>query len=251
MRLSTIAPAVFLSLAAASAQTPDLPREFEVASIHAAKPGGQHGVWTDGSPTQIRMLGLNLKELDVEGYRLVAQGPEYAEPYDIFAKVPADVAKLPDKERWGQIHLMTQSLLATCFKLTFHNGSQERQLYTLSPAKGGTKIKQTGPTRQENVITDRRPGHLAAHDMPMSQLVDILHGEVKRPVLDETGVKGIFDISLDWAPEQLDAKPESAMADPRPSLTDALEQALGLKLVSGKRSIDVMIVDHAEKPSEN
>lgn len=51
-----------------------MPREFEVASIHPAQPGGQHGVWTDGPPTQIRMLGMNLKQLmtfayDVEGYR--------------------------------------------------------------------------------------------------------------------------------------------------------------------------------------
>jgi len=224
--------------------------EFEVASIKPSLPDGKHGVWTDGAPTRIRMLGMNVKELltfayDVEGYRVVAQGVETT-PYDIYAKGPDAMAKLPDNKRWEQFHLMTQALLASRFRVSLHHENREMQVYSLAPAKGGTRIKELGPTQHENVMNDRGAGHLSAQRMPMSQLVSILRGDLRHPVLDETGVAGVFDVSLDWAPEN-----STGPADPRPSLAGALEEKLGLKLTAVKRPIDVFVVDHAEKPSEN
>lgn len=116
--------------------------QFEVASIKPSTPGGPHGVWTDGSPVRIRMLGMNLKQLigfayDVEGYRVSAPGGIPAEPYDVVAKLPDDAAKLPDEERWRRIHAMTQTLLADRFKLTIHRTTTEMSVYRLVVAKAG------------------------------------------------------------------------------------------------------------------
>lgn len=235
---------------AALTRAADLSTEFEVASIRPSAPGGRHGVWTNGSPNQIMMLGMNLKQLigfayDVEGYRVSAQGPVVSEPYDVNAKIPEGVAKLPEGERWQHIHLMTQALLAARFKLTLHRETTEMLVYRLVIGKNGSKIRELGPSQHENVVVNRRPGHLSAEQMPMSQLISILRGELKRPVLEMTGIQGVFDVKLDWAPDGKET------ASSLPSLFTAIEEQLGLKLQAGKSPIEVLMVDHAEKASEN
>jgi uncharacterized protein (TIGR03435 family) len=217
-------------------------------------PGGRHGVYTDGSPNQIRMLGMNLKQLmtfayDVESYRIDASGLLPPESYDVIAKIPEDAARLPDEARWPRIHLMTQAMLAGRFKLSLHHGSKEMDVYRLVVAKGGSKIRELGPNPGDNVVVNRRQGHLSAEQMPMSQLIGILRGELKRPVLDETGIKGVFDVELDWRPAN--AQDATAAPDSRPSLFTVIGEKLGLKLAPAKSAIDVLVVDHAEKASEN
>jgi len=233
--------------------------EFEVASIKVSTPGGRHGVYTDGAPNRVLMLDMPLKQLisfayDVEGYRVTAPAPIPSEHYDVVAKVPDDVARLPYEVRWPQVHLMTQALLADRFKLTFHRGNMEMSVYKLFAAKGGSKLRELGPNPGNNVIIDRRVGHLSAQQMPMSQLVEILRGELKRPVLDATGIKGVFDVRLDWAPDAVDKNSVADQPDApdfRPTLAMAIEEQLGLRLEAGKSDIEVLVVDHAERASEN
>ena len=94
----------------------------------------------------------------------------------------------------------------------------------------------------------------------MTQLVTILRGELRRPVLDATGIRGVFDITFDWAPESTVVNPARANQQPenlgdapdaRPSLFTAVEEQLGLKLEPGKSAIEVLVIDHAQKASEN
>jgi uncharacterized protein (TIGR03435 family) len=88
----------------------------------------------------------------------------------------------------------------------------------------------------------------------MSQLTGILTGELKRPVLDETGIKGVFDVALDWTPESVAAARDASQPDApdgRPSLLAAVEEQPGLKLEAGKSLIKVLVVDHAERAPEN
>lgn len=75
-----------------------------------------------------------------------------------------------------------------------------------------------------------------------------------RPVLDMTGLKGVFDFTLDWTPDESpSAKAEGAIDAPKsPSLLTALQEQLGLKLQGRKAPIEILVVDHAEKvPTEN
>ena len=264
MKLHKLYWAVAAFAVTAVAQTPDPAAAFEVASIRPSPPGGRRGVWTMGSKSLIQMLGMNLRQLmgfayDVEGYRISAQGPAMTERYDVVAKVPDEVSGLSDKERWQRIHLMTRRLLAERFKLEFHRSSTEMPVYRLAVWKGGAKIKETGPNPGDNVVIDRSSGHLSAKSMPMSQLVSILTSELRRPVLDETGIQGVFDVALDWAPESLPARPGAAAGatnladapDTRPSIFTAVEEQLGLRLEAGKSTMEVLVVDRAERASEN
>jgi uncharacterized protein (TIGR03435 family) len=223
--------------------------EFEVASVKLAQPGKQ-GVWSTGD--RVRMLNLTLHELiatayDVKDYQV--SGPPWisADRFDIIAKISPDVAKLAWNQEFEHVRAMTQTLLADRFKLELHRDSKELPVYALVPAKGGAKLRELGPNPGDMVKTHRSAGHLAAQQMPMVQLIEILNDILKRPILDETGIKGIFDITLDWAP---DVDTPGAAADTRPSLFTAIQEQLGLKLESRRSSIPVLVVDRAEKPSE-
>ena len=88
----------------------------------------------------------------------------------------------------------------------------------------------------------------------MKFLCEFLSRQMDRPVLDMTGLKGVFDFTLDWTPDESpSAKGESAIDAPKsPSLMTALQEQLGLKLQARKAPIEVLIIDHAEKvPTEN
>jgi uncharacterized protein (TIGR03435 family) len=78
--------------------------------------------------------------------------------------------------------------------------------------------------------------------------------ELGRTVVDMTGLTGTYDFTLDWArvqPPSLGADGAPLVDSGGPSLFSAVQEQLGLKLESRKQAIDMIIVDHAEKPSEN
>jgi uncharacterized protein (TIGR03435 family) len=245
---------VILAMSASSvcvAQPAASPPAFEVASLKAAIPGPQ-GVWTNGSPDRIRMLNMSLKELisfayDVKGYQLPATGWVESEKYDVIAKVSPEIAALPWEKKFALERVMTQALLAERFKLAVHREKKDLPVYGLAPVKSGSKIHQTGPNPGDNVNVDFRRGHISAKSMPMSQLVEILADQLDRPVLDLTGITGVFDISLDWAPENADPN----AIETKPPLPLALEDQLGLKLETRKGAVEVLVIDHAERAAAN
>jgi uncharacterized protein (TIGR03435 family) len=72
---------------------------------------------------------------------------------------------------------------------------------------------------------------------------------LEHPVFDETGLEGKYDVTLDFAPVQ--ASPTPANDDLGPSISAAIQEQLGLKLEATKRPVEVFVIDHVEKPSEN
>jgi uncharacterized protein (TIGR03435 family) len=224
---------------------------FQVASVKRAVPGPQ-GVWTNGSPDRIRMLNMSLKELisfayDVKDYQVDARGWMEDEKYDVIAKVSDDAVKLPWANRFALERLMTRTLLRERFKLALRQEKRDLPAFALVVDKTGPKIHELGPNPGDNVVADYRWGHLSAKQMPMSQLVDILAGQLDRPVIDLTGIHGVFDITLDWTPENA---PTTAL-ETKPSLPVALQEQLGLRLEARKSPVNVIVMDHAEKASEN
>jgi uncharacterized protein (TIGR03435 family) len=92
----------------------------------------------------------------------------------------------------------------------------------------------------------------------MKGLGDWLTTEVSRPVLDKTGLTGVYDFTLEWMPDTNASAPapdaQSAVTlpgAPAASLFTALQQQLGLKLESGKSPIEIIVIDHVERPSGN
>jgi uncharacterized protein (TIGR03435 family) len=189
------------------------------------------------------MKNVTLKACITWAYRVTdaeVAGPPWLtdERFDIVARTESGK---PQPE-------MMQALLAERFKLVVHRESKELTVYSLVVAKNGPKLKRVDPG--EGDTTSRR-GHLTATRTSMHGLARFLGGpnvRLGRPVMDKTGLDGVFDFELTWTPEG--SKDEKA--DAPPSIFVALQEQLGLKLESQKAPVDVLVVDHIEKaPTEN
>jgi uncharacterized protein (TIGR03435 family) len=195
------------------------------------------------------------------------QVPDWArsDRFDIQAKVdPSDIAELPKLDA-TQRSLMLQSLLADRFKLVTRHEVREQPVYALVIAKNGLKFTKsksddTNPGGIEEGHGNKRPdaihmsrGHLTAQSISMSNLEVMLTQITGRTVLDKTGLKGNYDVTLNWAPD--DGQPTLLNGVPqeetRPSIFTALQEQLGLKLESQKAPVEVLVIDHVERPSEN
>jgi uncharacterized protein (TIGR03435 family) len=226
-----------IGLGAATAQTE--PR-FEVASLKvgAADAGGT----TVYNPTPERFAADNITirtlialAWDVRVFQ-VSGGPGWldSQRYDVVAKPEGD----PTDER---IRRMVRTLLAERFQLLVHHASKEMPIFSLEIAKGGAKLPAASPG-DGNEIRDKN-GHLTARRISAEMFARILANELERPVLDRTGIDSIFDVDLEWTPEQ--------NTDPGPSIFTAIQEQLGLKLESQRASVDVLVVDRVGRPSSN
>ena len=240
------------------------PAAFEVASVKQNKSGDKG--YSLPPPVGGRLLLMNvplsmlveyayhLQDFEVTGTR----GWMVSERYDVDAK--ADGKTTEDEAR-----RMLQSLLADRFKLKVHKEPKDLPSYALTIAKGGLKMKQSSgecPPPSENSTSQTPCGgfrlfqrrQLSGEKVPVAELRDILSTLTGRTIIDKTGLKGVFDISLKWTPDEVLAVGAEAGAADGPSdgsLFSALQEQLGLRLESQKGSIQILVVDAAEKPSAN
>jgi len=228
----------------AAGQTPSNRPAFEVASIKLSKMN--EGTDSDATTGRLRMQGT-LKALiwianEVSADRIIG-GPSWIDQdhYDIDAKAdgPADAPLL---------HQMLQTLLADRFQLQVHREARTVSGYSLVVAKGGLKMKQVEPGQSHGTRGGR--DNLTAENIQLSRLAARLTTIVGAPVVDETGNTGYFDFTLKWAPDRTTASPDTAR-ESDPSIFTALQEQLGLKLERGKVSIEMIVVDHAARPTLN
>ena len=185
-----------------------------------------------------------------------------SEMFSVDAKVDgksaAALQKLPPKERARQRQLMLQSLLADRFNLKVHHGTKVFPVYELVVAKGGSKMKKSQAAETNTNST----GRLKAKGMPMADLALLLTMMVNRFVIDKTGLPGTYDFDLHWMPEGLSDMPEENRqfwpeknSGPEkisgPSIFTALREQLGLKLKSAKGPVDMLVIDHIDRPTPN
>jgi uncharacterized protein (TIGR03435 family) len=94
------------------------------------------------------------------------------------------------------------------------------------------------------------PGNFGATNQTMADIAEALgQGVLNRPVEDQTGLTGRFSLRLTWTPDGLATATENPNA--LPDFFTAIQEQLGLKLVSTKAPVDVLVIDHIERPSEN
>ena len=262
--------------------------EFEVVSVKSSATGdvrlmtmGCSGGPGTKDPALYRCQNLTLANLVMGAYKInyfQFSGPDWMQNarFDLQAKLPEGTTK-------DQLSLMVQSLLADRFKLVVHHESREMTRYELMVAKNGPKFKEAAP-RELSSDAQRLPRPLVLGkdgypELPphrstmaimngkarmnepeatMERLADLLSGQLAKPVADLTGLKGKYDISLYWNADTTFrlAAPGAAVntpeADSGPTLMQALQDQLGLRLESKKGPVDFIVVDHAEKvPSEN
>ena len=276
---------VILMTFSALAQT-ETKAEFEVVSVKPsppAQPGVPMNVGCNGGPgttdpTTFRCTNMNLANLITAAYgimRFQLTGPDWMQNQRF--EISARVAGEPSRE---QLNLMLQNMLAGRFKLAVHRETKEMPRYELVVAKNGPKLKPSDtdpgprsadppdpspPKMDKDMYPVLKPGQAGTiiingrartfrPNCTMQQFAQILSGQLGKPVVDSTGLSGRYDISFYWARETLTGGPgaEPSPGDPGPTLEQAIQDQLGLRLVSDRGPVEFIVVDRLEKlPSEN
>ena len=225
-------------------QQPAPPPVFDAVAIKPSvePPGSASGIFE--STGRIVARNVTLKRCVRGAFNVpepqIVGGPKWADQdrYTIEAK-----ATSPAGDR--DLMLMLQALLADRFKLMLHREQRTIPGYRLVLAKGGLKAQPSVPG-QDSIGRSQR-GRIEAQGYTMAQLALKLAELFQQPVLDATGLTGKFDLKLEWTPDSANA-PEPGTG---PSIFTALQEQLGLKLESGRVSAEILVIDSAEKPSEN
>jgi uncharacterized protein (TIGR03435 family) len=147
---------------------------------------------------------------------------------------------------------MLQRLLEDRFQLKVHYEQRTMPLYEMTVAKGGVRMKVAHPADPEHGsfgFIDGKQWGLKAENVPMAFIPVIFAMELERPVEDKTSTDANFDFELQYA--RTGASESKSADESAPSLFTAVQEQLGLKLQPGKGPVWVIVVDHAEMPSEN
>jgi uncharacterized protein (TIGR03435 family) len=194
-----------------------------------------------------------------------------SERYDIEAKVDPSLgetlAKLSREERNLIFQQMIQTLLADRMRFAFHRETREIQMYSLTVEKGGPKFQMAKPAsadpnqrRPPIWATSTRDGvvTLTGERVDIASLIRVLTLHSHRPVTDKTtGLTGKYDIKLRFVPENGQVETPggpTTLEAPDPlgqDLISAVKDQLGLKLQSGKGPVEIIVIDHIERPSGN
>ncbi len=266
LRRTTIAGLVLSSLVA-SGQS-----EFEVVSIKPNKSGDARAIFHPSPGGRLNATNVTAKGLIEWAYGArdfqLSGEPGWAdsERFDVAAKSDGNPRYDFIKP---ELETMFRSVLEDRFKLAIHRTTKEMPIYSLVLAKNGPKIHAVDEGDCPEVPTPENPcrslrsnkfGQLTAKKAPLPALAFVLVGFSRRMVVDNTGLKGSYSYTLDWTkylqPPELPAgvvPPPNAFdpASVEPGIATALEEQLGLKLEPGKGPVEVIVVDHLERPSEN
>ena len=252
-------------------QTPAVPSpSFEVTAIRPDHLDGNH-VRVSFDMHRLLATGASLKRLIEYAYNLndfqISGGPAWAnsETYAIQAKVDdraaAEFEKLP-RERLGEKRRqMMQNLLAERFNLKVSHSAKELPTYALVVAKKGPKFSKSALPNTAGEDFSSSNGQVTVKAGSMISFARWLSREVGRKVVDQTGLEGKYDFGFHWARERLTPLPDGAsdgrlrtstpFVDSGPSIFTALPEQLGLKLESQRGRVETLIIESAEKPSED
>jgi uncharacterized protein (TIGR03435 family) len=214
-------------------------------------PHGRHMMVLNGSLEDIVTFAYGVQVKQLVGL----PGWSSNDRYDIDA-----VPDQPGTPNLQQMRGVFRKLLADRFKLTFHHEKRELAAYVLTVGKTGQKLT---PTQLQGPLpgfgASPAPGGLTIHlaNGTMTDFTDFLQMLVlDKPVVDQTGIKGRYDANVTFTPDQtqfngnLPKLPTSDVPD-APDLFTAIGQQMGLKLAAEKTAVDVIAIDHVEKPSAN
>jgi len=215
-------------------------------------------VATGATLKMLIQIAYDLRSIDLN--KMISGGPNWlgSDKYDIEAKAGKPAAE-------AELKLMLQTLLADRFKLTLHRENREGSGYALVVAKSGSKLKQATGDEDRPGIWRVSPGPLTGRNASISQLARNLSLDLGLPVVDETGLAGAYNFTLTWAPGENESRGALTMLPPDvaaqlplqrgdpngPSIFTAVQEQLGLKLEARKTPVEVLVIDHVEKPDAN
>lgn len=239
---SATAPQAHSQAADAAAKAP----KFEVASIRMIP--ADDVVPLPGSPFSPPGVGVfTIREVTLAmaiawAFGLdqdrISGGPDWLDHqfYEISAKPEGDVGL-----SYAQIRPLMQQLLEDRFHLTYHRATKQVKGYVLVSAKGGPKLTLTKGGSNGFILSNR----IQMSNVSVQNLAGVLSHVLGQPVADLTGLKGNYDIRLDYAP--MDGT-ESTL----PSISTALEEQLGLELEKRQVPVEMFVIDHVDRvPTPN
>jgi uncharacterized protein (TIGR03435 family) len=241
-------------------------QQFEVVSVKPNKSIAYSSDFTTDrgrlTATNVSLRGLIWRAYAVEDYQV--EGPDWlnSERFDVSATFPE--ARPKDREKYdAALDAMMQNMLADRFKLLVHREPKTRPVYGLIADKSGIKFKPAPDLDCDSHSRNSSGTHFVGKCVSMDAFAAFLarrRGDlpVDRPVLDMTGLKGFYNLSLDWV---VDSRLSSENKGNAPAIGDspsgatllvALQEQLGLRLETRSAPIEILVVDHAERvPSEN
>ncbi len=227
------------------------PLKFEVASVKRAEGGGPVGDIPrnlDTSPGHFAMRNAPLRyylewAYDLKDYEVT--GPDWIKADDRFDITAKAAGPAPE----DQVRRMLQTLLTERLQMKLHRETKDLSVYVLVPGKGEPKVKEPTDDSQPS-LGGRGPTAAFFHKQPISRFTFMLTRRMDRPVLDKTGLKGVYDFSVDLSGLGFNGKePEDPNA---PSIFTTVQRDLNLKLESRKEPIEILVIDYANKvPTEN
>jgi uncharacterized protein (TIGR03435 family) len=265
--------------------------KFDVVSIKPCKPGaGAELAGGNSSPGRLgigcaHLAGVDNTGLIQQAYNRYADGhltsatiipiegvPDWihSETFEIGATSDGHPSILM------MLGPMMRSILEDRFKLKIHRETRQGPVYELAVGKGSSKLKplQDGsctPVLVGHPLPSLPSGRHLCRNMVGPAAIDFEGGTLSmfaglmglildRPVIDKTGITNYFEIHLKFSPDDF-AAPRPAAADPglpaavtspdAPGIFQAIQEQLGLRLLSAKGPVDVLVIDHIERPSAN
>jgi uncharacterized protein (TIGR03435 family) len=232
---------------------PAAPLKFEVASVKRINGGGPPGDIPrnqETSPGHFTMRNVPLRmalewAYDLKDYEI--SGPDWIkvdERYDI-------IAKAADPASEEQMRRMLQTLLVERFQMKVHRETKDMPVYVLLPGKGEAKVKQMTSDEQPTIAGG--PAGTFFHNHPISRFTFMLTRRMDRPVLDQTGLKGRYDFTVDLSGLGFAGRDAPAGAgEAGPSIFTTVQRDLGLRLEARKEPIEILVIDSLSKdPVEN
>ena len=228
----------------------ETPRAFEVIAVKPNLSGLDQSTGINILGNRISGENLPLRTLVLQAYDLldfqIVGGPRWlgSDRFDIEA-----TTGLHEPIRLSELGPLLRSLLADRFHLTIHKEEREMQTYVLVIDKGGPKLHQTTGVAAQSMqgINQRATvgtAKMIGSGVTMSALAYRIAEQqpfLGRTVLDQTGMTGFYDFTLEW----------EAGDDAGSSILAALRTQLGLKLTYQKGPVEVLVIDSASKPSAN
>ena len=240
---------------------PDVsPARFDVVSIRRNNTSSNFAANPPLRGGRLKYTNVTLKEMLTVAYPVdllhIRGGPGWTdgERYDVGA---ISSESSVSGQRYRQ---MVQTMLADRFQLVTHFEQQQETIYYLSVDKKGLRLKET-PDGACVPVTPDKPlpppdkycgrylaaqRHFEGTGIKMAKLAEVLTFVVEGHVVDRTGVAGMFDVRLDYT-----SPDDPPILDGPPSIFTALPDQLGLRLEPAKGLVDVLVIDHVTRPSEN
>ncbi len=228
--------------------------KFEVAAIKLTEPGHKgQGFHTSGIRLYIEnetmedllslAYGINRKQ--------IANAPDWFSTTRFDIQGAADVPGIPSVPQQAE---MVRGLLEERFALKLHHDQREMTRILVTVARGGPKFS---PTKSIEYLPDETCNGDGGNviecrftAVPMEGFAELLRYFLDRPIVDQTGLTGRYDFILKWARQDAPANPDTAAVSV-PGLFTAMQEQIGLKAESSKGPTEVLIIEHAEKPSDN